>query len=581
VRRVVELIAAVTAGCHESVTVRSAARVAARSYVEHYPDSFVVVFEREPGKDIARAVTGANMPTPWHMRAVNLTEVPLLARALLWPRELARGGAVRRDASIDIGAQHAICAAIPDPVQPLYALMVVGPKDPPDQEEREFAIEAIRHVLSASVIAASGNVERPQALAAIHHAKIEWEQTADALPEVVGLLDSRGRIVRISRALERWGLGTITAAIRRDLHQAFHHNCDDSDCALRAALAQAWNEFAANSAARIEHCDARLGLDLIIELRPVGVGAEVAGAPRLRTAFVITNVTRLRRAERELTSLIQTLENRVEERTTQINDANRILRLEVARRREVEMSLRESKTELEGLSERLMSAQEEERKRISQDLHDTIGQSLSAIKYSLERARELAVRSDSQSADEVIGAVIGRVQRVVDDVRGISMNLRPALLDDLGAASAVRWMCREWHDVYRDIAVDMDITVDDAEIPTMLGTSVFRSVQELLNNVARHADARRVLVQLGLDAGRLCVTVADDGAGFAVNGNGHGHAPGTGRPGPKGLRGLMERAEQTGGRCLVDSQPGRGTTVRLEWPIAPGLAAREANVSVN
>ena len=574
-RRLVELIGAITRGCHEAVTVRDAARAAAQAFIAQFPDSSVVVFEREPGHDTMRAVTGANIPTAWHMRAVGIDEVPLLERAVRRPRELARAAAVRQARPAGVDTQRAVFAAVPDPAETRYVLMFLGPQQPGDEDERDLAIEAVRHLLSASAVVANDG-ERPRTLAAIQHAKTEWQQTVDALPEVVGLLDGRGRIVRISRALQRWGIANIGGAIRRDLHTVFHPGCAAADCPLATCIATTWREFSADRPARAECNDPILGLDLIVELQPAGAELPGASAPK-RVAFIVTNVTSLRRAERELTAINRELEQRVEERTEQIIESNRELRKEVARRREVERSLRSSKVELQGLSERLMNAQEEERKRISQDLHDTVGQSLSAIKYSLERAQELVRRNDGAQAGETVGAVVERVQRVLDDVRLISTNLRPALLDDLGAASAVRWLCREWHDVYREISVDADIAVADQDIPAMLGTSIFRSVQELLNNVARHADAHAVLVKMRLESGTLRVTVADDGTGFAASGEG---ANG-GRPRPQGLRGLLERAEQTGGRCHVESTPGRGTQVWLEWPVAPGLAAREANVIIN
>ena len=513
----IELIVGVTRGCHESVTLRGAAKIAAERLVAFFPGSSVIVFEREPGKDTIRAVVGANMPSSWHMRAVRLAEFPMLARALRRPYALTRGSAVSRERWGALVTQQAICAAIPDPDGPQYAFMFLGPTDTADTELRETALETTRHLLSASAILASADAARPRTLAAIHHAKIEWEQMADALPEVVGLLDRRGRVVRVGRGVERWGLGNVTVAIGRDLHSIFHPSCVDEACALHRAIDTAWREFATASSAKFECPDPILGMDLVVDLQPV---AQLAGStsapPWHRVAFTVRNVTSLRNAERELTALNQTLEQRVEERTTQINESNQALKKEVARRREVERSLRKSKVELQGLSERLMSAQEEERKRIAQDLHDTIGQSLSAVKYSLERVQELGRRNETANVDETLSAVVRRVQGVLDEIRGISMNLRPALLDDLGAASAVRWLCREWHDVYRDIAVETDIEVADTQIPAMLGTSVFRSVQELLNNVARHAAAQSVSVRMRLESGTLSVSVVDDGACFAV-----------------------------------------------------------------
>jgi signal transduction histidine kinase len=160
-------------------------------------------------------------------------------------------------------------------------------------------------------------------------------------------------------------------------------------------------------------------------------------------------------------------------------------------------------------------------------------------------------------------------------VRSISMNLRPALLDDLGAASAVLGLCRDWQDVYRGIEVETDIAVQDAEIPPILVTNVFRAVQESLNNVARHAAARHVRVSIQIVAGVLRVMVQDDGAGFKIE---DGSSPDIGT---RGLRGLRERAERTGGCFDVSSALGQGTTIRLEWPVAAGLAAHLAKASLN
>jgi signal transduction histidine kinase len=586
VRRIVGLIAQLSEACHSSVTLRGTAKVAARALVELFPGSSVVVFEREPGKDTVRAVTGAHIPSAWQMRAVHLTEVPMVAQALRCPKQLVHGSAIggrRGDASPGRAptetALEVICAAVPDPIEPLYALMFLAPKDPDEDSVRELAIESTRHILATSSAIDNGNAERARTLAAIHHAKTEWEKTADALPEVVGLVDRRRRVVRVSRGLERWSLGDVRTAIRRDLHAVLHPTCDSVDCRLKQALAKAWQELEQSRSVSFEVNDSVLGLDVVVELRPADtVPGGDTNAPWQRAAFVVSNVTAQRRAERQLTELNGTLEARIVTRTAELTATNRELRDEVARRREAEKLLRASQVELKALSERLMNAHEDERKRIAQDLHDSIGQSLSAIKYSLERAQVLARRQEPKDAASVVEAAVARVQRVMDEVRGISMNLRPALLDDLGAASAVRWLCREWHDVYHEIAIDTDIAVGDEAIPPMLGTSVFRAVQESLNNVARHAGANRVQVSMKLDAGTLSVTVQDDGSGFAINGDVRRLVQGNG---VKGLHSLRERAERTGGRCDIASAPGRGTTVRLEWPIAAGLAAREANACIN
>ncbi|MBV8464104.1 MAG: PAS domain-containing protein, partial [Acidimicrobiales bacterium] len=130
---------------------------------------------------------------------------------------------------------------------------------------------------------------------------------------------------------------------------------------------------------------------------------------------------------------------------------------------------------LEAFAAQLLAGQEEERKRISQDLHDSVGQNLSAVKYSLERAALLLRREASEDAGAILDASVTRVRRVMDEVRSISMDLRPALLDHFGAASAVRDLCRDWQSVYRSISVETQIAVSDEDIPAELVTNVFRA----------------------------------------------------------------------------------------------------------
>jgi signal transduction histidine kinase len=587
VQRILGIIARMNEASCAGMALRGQTEVAARALVDLFPKSFVAVFERYPGDSQARLIGGANLPPAWRARSVQLHDVPLLDEALQYPerviertkQRLRRGtaadvGDIGDVANMEIdGRLQTICAAIPESGGSRYALMFVAPPAPNDTSVREAAIEITRRLLAAS--AATGESDRARMLAAIHRAKLEWEHTADALPEIVGLLDARRRVVRISRAVERWQLGTVRSAIGRDLHSVLHPSCPGLDCPFGASLELAI-ESSRTSKASFEIADSVLKLDLAVVLNgDAGDAGEGLGERWPQMVFIVANVTSLRSAERELKLLNHTLEQRVGSRTRELLAANRTLRGEVERRREAERSLRRSTRDLEALSERLMNAQEAERKRISQDMHDSVGQTLSAIKYSLERAQLLSRREAPGEASGVIEVAIGRVQRLMEEVRTISMNLRPALLDQLGAASAVRGLCRDWQDVYRGIEVETDIAVEDAEIPPILVTNVFRAVQESLNNVARHAAAQHVHVSMRIMAGVLTVAVRDDGSGFTIDGESSPTA------GTRGLRGLHERAARTGGRCEVSSAPGLGTTVQLEWPVAAGQAAQLANASLN
>jgi signal transduction histidine kinase len=579
VRRIIGLITQMTEASRSARTIRELADFAARTLVELFPKSSAAVFERDPRAACARVVGGANVPPAWVTRVLPLCDVPLLDEALQYPERVI-DRAVRqrqRGASGDAhiaGRLQMLCAAVPQVGEMHYALMFLAPPAPSEAPVREVAIEITRQLLGASAVIEGAG--RSRMLGAIHRAKREWEHMVDTLPEIVGLLDSRWHVIRVSRAVERWQLGPVRDAIGRDLHSLLHPTCPDPACPLGASLEVATRALSRAAHARFEIADPVLSADLTVTLN-AAVGSGGGGPPEgwHRVAFSVENVTSLRSAERELKLLNHTLEQRVEDRAAELLVTNRALWSEVKRRREVEKSLRRSTRDLEALSERLMNAQEAERKRISQDLHDSVGQMLSAIKYSLERAQVLSRREAPDEASGVIEVAIRRVQRLMDEVRSISMNLRPALLDDLGAASAVRGLCRDWQDVYRGIEVETDIAVLDAEIPAILVTSVFRAVQESLNNVARHAAAQHVRVSIRITAGVLRVLVQDDGAGFEID---DGSSPASGT---RGLRGLRERAARTGGCFDVSSAPGQGTVVQLEWPVAAGLAAHIAQASLN
>ncbi len=141
------------------------------------------------------------------------------------------------------------------------------------------------------------------------------------------------------------------------------------------------------------------------------------------------------------------------------------------------------------------------------------------------------------------------------------MNLRPKILDDLGAASAVQWFCRDFAEIYPSLTVATELDVSDGQVPDRLATVVYRCVQELLNNVAKHSDAKHVAVKLAMDETRLLLEVRDNGVGFQ-------RATPESRRHGSGLRNLRERAQMTGGQFSIARAPGRGTLAQLSWQLA-------------
>jgi signal transduction histidine kinase len=292
---------------------------------------------------------------------------------------------------------------------------------------------------------------------------------------------------------------------------------------------------------------------------PVDPADRYANGNASRAVCIVEDITSLRQAEEGHRALNQHLETRVAARTQELSVAVAGLKAEAQRREAAETSLLASRNELSLLSAQLMKAQESERKRIAQDLHDTVGQSLSAIKYSLERAQQMIACVNLGDPIPVLGKTVSLVQRTIDDVRTISENLRPAVLDSLGAVSAIRWLCREWGEVFTKIEVEINLHVTDADIDEPLGTTLFRTVQESLNNVARHSAATLVKVNVSRESNRLRLDICDNGVGFDPQGEAlrRGH----------GLKGIRERVSTADGEFLLTAYPGGGVHLAVSWPI--------------
>jgi signal transduction histidine kinase len=426
--------------------------------------------------------------------------------------------------------------------------------DPPTREVREDALDA------ASV------------QAAIARAKHEWECTADALPDLVCLLDGRGRVVRANRVVERWALGSVAEVIGRSVHELLHPHCEARSCALNDSLRDGWSKLRDGSGCEFEVWDSALERALQITLRPMPPNTAVMGATNETLAvMVVADITPLHLAQEALRSMNAGLEAHVRSRTLELADANRDLQNEVIRRETAEEALRASRNDLALLSNQLMVAQEIERRRIARELHDSVGQALTAIKYALERGMELARQGRLPNAQPVLRRAIAGLQNASEEIRAIAMNLRPSMLDDLGAASAVAWFCREFSENYPLIELQTEMGVSDGDIPQRLSTAVFRSVQELLNNVAKHAQARHAVVWMSRDESHLMLEVRDDGVGIEQAHSGNSLRVG------HGIRNLRERAKMTGGQLTLSSgATGNGTRARVEWRLKPEEAAVES-----
>jgi two-component system, NarL family, sensor histidine kinase UhpB len=219
--------------------------------------------------------------------------------------------------------------------------------------------------------------------------------------------------------------------------------------------------------------------------------------------------------------------------------------------------LERSRSELRQLSANLVNAREEERRRIARELHDELGQQLTALKMELT---SLAAQPLPAGPHQRIAALCGMVDQTVASVRRIATDLRPLMLDDLGLIAAIEWLARE---SARRLGIDITLSLGDADPPISDAATIalYRMVQEALTNVARHANASRASIELRCSAASLTLTVQDNGVGIPQGSRF--------REGSHGLMGIRERAHMLGGTLKLDEAPGGGCRITIHLPLSP------------
>ncbi|MDO8988876.1 MAG: sensor histidine kinase [Sideroxyarcus sp.] len=216
------------------------------------------------------------------------------------------------------------------------------------------------------------------------------------------------------------------------------------------------------------------------------------------------------------------------------------------------------------MANELLSIQENERRRIAADLHDGLGQSLTMIKFALAESMRLLSSGAISEASNSLQELKLKAHEALEEMRHVIMDLRPPMLDDLGILPTLNWYFRELETVCPTLKVEKDFGVTESTIPDSLKVTIFRIVQEASSNTIKYANAGLIRVSLTQTGDTLKFSIEDNGDGFDFsrivprNGSGRG----------LGLLSMKERASLSGGKCVMESVPGKGTCIGVSWELS-------------
>jgi len=249
-----------------------------------------------------------------------------------------------------------------------------------------------------------------------------------------------------------------------------------------------------------------------------------------------------------------------QEREKERVSAGEILHFEKMEHRHSEEELGRTREQLRDVSFKLLQAEETERKRIAQEIHDGVGQHWVIVKHRVETILKQLGKEITTPLEDILPII----QVGIEETRRIQMNLRPTLLDDLGILATISWFCREFQKANPAIRIETKIHIQENDVANPVKTVIYRIMQEALNNISKHSKANLVNLTLQKEEDKIEFILQDHGQGFDLN------AVYSLKSSEKGLglAGMRERALLSGGSFSIESTQGIGTTIRASWPVS-------------
>lgn len=374
-------------------------------------------------------------------------------------------------------------------------------------------------------------------------------------PQITVGLDRETNLLCVNRDLAGTGFDKLTADASGPLHALLHPECN-GECRFNRLFRKAWSSLMrGRGSVEWEIDDAVQDKRLRINLsRPPITNATALERRRWAAWAIITDITEIRReyelllvGNKELLRRVDELEGVVADNSEKGETAN---------------ASATSERVLHELSSKILAAQEQERRRIASDLHDGVAQTLGVVKYSVE-SRVAQLKRDNPGLDlRQFESVIDQIREAVDDIRKISRNLSPSVLDEFGICVAIDMLCRDFESEVPSINIECRACIDEIGLPEVVKVAIYRVVQEALNNIQKYASARQVEVAVTAADDELSLLIRDDGEGFDAA----EVLLGSDQQRGMGLVSMKERVEVTGGTFQLESSPGQGAAIVATWP---------------